>query len=181
MCHVQAFAKWSLIEKPAERRTHRHTQTEWDRLEGGRSKDRQEERDGEMWMPWLQPSASVHHLFGSRLERHAISNTVGDYSVQFSTVPPPHTHTSSPLLHHNHHHFHPPPLLLCPPSFSVLVVYPCQSCQPSSLFYLTSPPLPPDFFIKRQPFTQIQEKRYEGKRGGECTRDTEQKSLEKRG
>ena len=83
-----------------------------------------------------QPSTSVHHLFGSRLERHATYNTIGDYSVQFSTV-----HPSIPATTLTHST--PPP---------VLVVCPCQSCHRAPLFYVTSPPLPPDFFIKRQAF-----------------------------
>lgn len=108
-------------------------------------------------MPWLQQSAPVHHLFGSRLERHATTNTVGDYSVQFSTgAPPPPTSPTPPPI--------PPPSSAPPPlPFSVLVVYPCQSCQLAAAFYLTSPPFRPDFFIKRQPFTQILEKIVGGK------------------
>lgn len=61
---------------------------------------------------------------------------------QFPTFPQPrlpqthtHTHTSTHTV-------------------SVLVVYPCQSCQLALVFYVTSPPLPPDFFIKRQAFFQ---------------------------
>lgn len=126
-------------------------------------------------MAWLQRSASVHHLFGSRLERHATSNTVGNYSVQFSIVPTPITATTTTSTTSTRT-LHPPPRA---PLFSVLVVDPCQSCQPASVFYLTSPPLPPDFFIKRQPFTQIQEKQWVEKRrdrAAERNRGLEKKS-----
>lgn len=121
-----------------------------------KDKDRQRRRDGLIQMAWLQRSTSVHHLFGSRLERHATSNTVADYSVQFSTVFSPHPSPlqQAPPL--------PPPPFVHAASFLVLVAYPCQSCQQALGFYLTSPPLPPDFFIKRQPFTQIQEKQCGG-------------------
>lgn len=67
-------------------RQQREGQTQRERKTDRKKKVNTGERDGEIWRPWLQRSASVHRLFGSRLERHATSNTVDDYGVQFSTV-----------------------------------------------------------------------------------------------